>query len=67
MSDGSVSFSPDDKTLASGHSSGAIRLWDADTGEHLRTIEGHTYSVYSVASPDGRTLARDSATSIYGR
>ena len=38
--------------------SSEIHLWDAETGAHLRTLEGHTDSVFSVAfSPDGRTLA----------
>ena len=34
------------------------RLWDPATGEHLRTLTGHTGEVYGVAfSPDGRLLA----------
>ena len=39
-----------------------MRLWDALTGTHKRTLEGHTSSVYSVAfSPDSRTLASGSS------
>ena len=40
----------------------AIRLWDARTGRHLRTLEGHTGIVHSVAfsPPDGSTLASGS-------
>ena len=35
-----------------------VRLWDADTGENLKTLTGHTSLVWSVAfSPDGTTLA----------
>ena len=35
-----------------------LRLWDAATGAHQRTLTGHTSSVISVAfSPDGYTLA----------
>ena len=38
-----------------------LRLWDAVTGENIRTLEGHTGNVYSVAfSPDGGTLASGS-------
>ena len=36
-------------------------MWDADTGNHLRTLIGHTLSVDSVAfSPDGNTIASGS-------
>ena len=50
----SVSFSPDGQTLASGES-GAIRLWDVNTGELLKTLQQHARSVSF--SPDGQTLA----------
>jgi WD40 repeat protein len=34
------------------------RLWDPVTGEHLRTLTGHTSWVCGTAfSPDGRLLA----------
>jgi WD40 repeat protein len=58
---GSVAFSPDGKTLASGSQNRTIKLWDVATGEEQATLKGHTDMVLSVAfSPDGKTLASGS-------
>ena len=53
-----MAFSPDGRLLATAGSDGTARLWDPATGEHLRTLTGHTDRVMGVAfSPDGRLLA----------
>ena len=55
---GSLAFSPDGKTLASGSRDKTIRLWDVATGDTLKTLTEHTGVVDSVVfSPDGKTLA----------
>jgi WD40 repeat protein len=57
----SVAFSPDGRWLASGSADYTVKLWDAFSGELVRSLEGHQSSVLSVAfSPDGRWLASGS-------
>jgi WD40 repeat protein/serine/threonine protein kinase len=55
----SVCFSGDGRRLASCEGQKRIvRVWDAATGELVRSIEGHTDTVSSVCfSPDGQRLA----------
>jgi WD40 repeat protein len=49
----SVAFSPDGSRVLSGSSDNTLKLWDAATGTLLRTFEGHSDVVTSVAfSPD---------------
>ena len=58
---GSVSFSPDGSTLASGSRDNTVKLWDVATRQNIATLEGHTSEVWSVSfSPDGSTLASGS-------
>jgi WD40 repeat protein len=53
--DGGVAFSPDGRRLAAGGFRGFHgRIWDADTGEELRTLAGGADLTFS---PSGRWLA----------
>jgi len=51
----SVAFSPDGKTLACASDDGPIRLWNVETGESTRTLDGRFLQL--AFSPDGQTLA----------
>jgi archaellum biogenesis ATPase FlaH len=54
----SVAFSHDSARLASASSDRTIKIWDASSGECLKTLKGHSDSVWSVAfSHDSARLA----------
>jgi WD40 repeat protein len=55
----SVEYSPDGQQIATGTFGGTLRLWDARTGAHLRTLtRGDVRNVFRTAfSPDGTRLA----------
>jgi WD40 repeat protein len=53
-----VAFSPDRKSIASGHDDGTVKLWDPATGRERCTLVGHTAKVRTLAfSSDGTVLA----------
>ena len=54
----SITFSPDNRLLASGARDGMLKIWDVTTGELRKVIVAHKKGVNSVAfSPDGHTIA----------
>ena len=56
----SLAYSPDGDTLASGGydvDENPIQLWDANTGHHVLSLEGHTSAVSSLAFSAEGTLA----------
>jgi branched-chain amino acid transport system substrate-binding protein len=67
----SVAYGPDGTLLATAGrgSSNAVRLWNASSGEPVRTLTGHQDAVWSVSfSPDGQRLvsaSRDGTARIW--
>jgi WD40 repeat protein len=56
-----VALSADGLVLATGGGYGAVRLWDASTGQPIATLEGHTGGVWGLAlSADCQLLASGS-------
>ncbi len=56
-----VVYSPDGKTIATipiGNFGGTVRLWDASTGKHLKTLKGHSNCVNTLKFfPDSKIIA----------
>ena len=61
----SVAFSPDGTRIVTGSHDPTAKVWDAQTGNELLTLKGHSSSVNSVAfSPDGKRIAIGSAAGV---
>ena len=59
----SVAVSGDGKRVVSGSGDKTVRVWDVETGECLKVMEGHTNWVFSVAvSGDGKRVVSGSGT-----
>jgi WD40 repeat protein len=52
----SVAFSPDGRTLLTGHNSGAVKLWDSRTGRLLRTLKTKMEEARAAFTHDGRQV-----------
>jgi WD40 repeat protein/class 3 adenylate cyclase len=60
-----VAFDPDGSLLATAGADSRVKLWSVDTGEMLRTLEGHGSPVNSVAfGSDGRLLVTSSVDGV---
>lgn len=58
---GSVAFSPDNRTLATGDMNGDLLLWELASGRRRHRFMGHEFWIKSLAfSQDGRLLAASS-------
>ena len=58
-----MAFSPDGKRIVTGSGDQTVKVWDADTGQEVLTLKGHTAQVTSVAfSPDGKRIVSGSGT-----
>jgi WD40 repeat protein len=57
----SVTYLPDGKRILSASWDKTVKVWDADTGQEIRTLKGHTAAVFSVASsPDSKRFVSGS-------
>ena len=57
----SISFSPDNRHIASGSLDNTVKIWEVDSGKEVRKLVGHSKSVTSISfSENGKFLASGS-------
>ncbi len=58
---GSTLWSPDRKYIANSFKDSTVKTWDANTGDYMHTLEGHSDKVTSISwSPDSKYIASGS-------
>jgi WD40 repeat protein/serine/threonine protein kinase len=53
----SVAFSPSGRELIASGKDRSVAVWDPETGENIKTVEGHRFALDLDVSPDGALIA----------
>jgi len=57
-----LAISPDGRQIVSGSADDTLKVWNAETGQEIRTLKGHNHIVFCLAfSRDGQRIASSSA------